>query len=144
MCGDLSVRRIGEEPERVENFFLLRAKILRGLGVCPQARIGASHCYQYLFTSLNRHLSSAAILSVSHVGCSALNSSTISFVISRFTGSSSEGRLDLPLAPFNVPARCALTQLYKVCSTTPRLRDTAAIVWPDSTSRTASCLNSSV
>jgi hypothetical protein len=31
-----------------------------------------------------------------------------------------------------------------VCSTTPRLRAAAAIVWPDSTSRTASCLNSSV
>src|SRR6202166_4811695 len=28
----------------------------------------------------------------------------------------------LPLAPFNVPARCALTQLDKVCSTNPRVR----------------------
>src|ERR1039458_7407258 len=49
-----------------------------------------------------------------------------------------------PLAPFNVPPRCALTQLYKVCSTTPRLRATAAWLWPNSTSRAASCLNSSV
>src|ERR1039457_6570361 len=50
----------------------------------------------------------------------------------------------LLLAPFNVPARCALTQLPKVCSTTPRLRAAAAWLWPDSTSRAASCLNSSV
>src|ERR1700686_2811468 len=28
----------------------------------------------------------------------------------------------LPLAPFNVPARCAFTQFDKVCSTTPRGR----------------------
>jgi hypothetical protein len=50
----------------------------------------------------------------------------------------------LLLAPFSVPARCALTQLDKVCSTTPRLRAAAAMLWPDSMSRTASCLNSSV
>src|SRR5277367_6049027 len=47
-------------------------------------------------------------------------------------------------APFRVPARCALTQLNNVCSTRPNVRDAAAILWPDSTSRTASCLNSSV
>src|ERR1035441_2335500 len=38
----------------------------------------------------------------------------------------------------------ALTQLNSVCSTTPRLRAAAAMLWPDSTSPTASCLNSSV
>ena len=32
----------------------------------------------------------------------------------------------LLLAPFSLPARCALTQLPKVCSTTPRLRAAAA------------------
>src|ERR1017187_7215857 len=47
-------------------------------------------------------------------------------------------------APFKVPARCSLTQLPKVCSTTPRLRAAAAWLWPDSTSRADSCLNSSV
>src|ERR1017187_8356481 len=47
-------------------------------------------------------------------------------------------------APFSRPSRFALTQLYNVCSTTPRLRAAAAMLWPDSTSRTASCLNSSV
>src|ERR1035437_6446774 len=46
--------------------------------------------------------------------------------------------------PFSRPSRFALTQLYKVCSTTPRLRAVAAMLWPDSTIRTASCLNSSV
>src|ERR1019366_7074099 len=46
--------------------------------------------------------------------------------------------------PFSRPSRFALTQLYKVCSTTPRLRAAAAMLWPDSTIRTASCLNSSV
>src|ERR1022692_164732 len=46
--------------------------------------------------------------------------------------------------PFRRPSRFALTQLYKVCSTTPRLRAAAAMLWPDSTIRTASCLNSSV
>jgi hypothetical protein len=50
----------------------------------------------------------------------------------------------LLLAPFKLPARCALTQLPKVCSTTPKLRAAAAWLWPGSTSRTASCLNSSV
>src|SRR5450631_27287 len=50
----------------------------------------------------------------------------------------------LPLTPFNAPARCNLTQLPSVCSTPPRLRADDASVWPDSTSRTASCLNSSV
>src|SRR5664280_1775311 len=50
----------------------------------------------------------------------------------------------LLLAPFKVPARCSLTQLPKSCSTTPRLRAAAAWLWPDSTSRAASCLNSSV
>src|ERR1700747_158331 len=46
--------------------------------------------------------------------------------------------------PFSRPPRCALSQLYNVCSTTPRLRAAAAMLWPDSTIRTASCLNSSV
>src|SRR5208282_1599550 len=49
-----------------------------------------------------------------------------------------------PMTPFSLPARCNFTQLARVCSTTPRLRAAAAIVWPDSTSRTASSLNSSV
>src|ERR1019366_7117793 len=39
--------------------------------------------------------------------------------------------------PFSRPSRFALTQLYKVCSTTPRLRAAAAMLWPDSTIRTA-------
>jgi hypothetical protein len=56
----------------------------------------------------------------------------------------SEVTSGLLLAPFNVPARCALTQLPKVCSTTAKLRAAAVWLWPDSTSRTASCLNSSV
>src|ERR1035441_9422908 len=47
-------------------------------------------------------------------------------------------------APCSRPCRCALTQLNSVCSTTPTLRAAAAMLWPDSTSRTASCLNSSV
>src|SRR5277367_5060729 len=47
-------------------------------------------------------------------------------------------------APFSVPSRCALTQLNNVCSTRPNVLDAAAMLWPDSTSRTASCLNSSV
>src|SRR5206468_7372961 len=47
-------------------------------------------------------------------------------------------------APFSVPSRCALTQLNNVCSTRPNVRDAAAMLWPDPTSRTASCLNSSV
>ena len=38
----------------------------------------------------------------------------------------------------------AFTQFGSVCSTTSRLRATEATLWPDSTSRTASCLNSSV
>src|ERR1700679_4030581 len=50
----------------------------------------------------------------------------------------------LPLTSFNVPARWALIQLNSVCSTTPRSRAAAAMLWPDSTSRTASFLNSSV
>src|SRR6266567_3656147 len=50
----------------------------------------------------------------------------------------------LPLTSFSVPDRCALTQFDKVCSTTPRLRAAAAMLSPDSTSRTASSLNSSV
>src|SRR5665811_1437286 len=50
----------------------------------------------------------------------------------------------LPTAPFNVPARRNLTQWDRVCSTTPRLRAADATLCPDSTSRTASCLNSSV
>src|ERR1017187_2152582 len=49
-----------------------------------------------------------------------------------------------PMTPVSFPARCNLTQLPRVCSTTPRLRAAAASVWPDSTSRSASCLNSSV
>src|SRR6267142_136478 len=52
--------------------------------------------------------------------------------------------LTLLVGPFSRPSRCALTQLYNVCSTTPRLRAAAAMLWPDSTIRTASCLNSSV
>ena len=40
--------------------------------------------------------------------------------------------------------RFAFTQLESVCSTTPRLRDVSAMLWPDSTRRTASCLNSNV
>jgi len=47
-------------------------------------------------------------------------------------------------APFSVPSRCVLTELNKVCSTRPNLLDAAAMLWPDPTSRTASCLNSSV
>src|SRR5271167_450509 len=47
-------------------------------------------------------------------------------------------------APLSLPSRFALTQLNSVCSTTPRLRAAAAMLWPDSTSPTASCLNSSV
>ena len=50
----------------------------------------------------------------------------------------------LLVAPLSVPARCSLAQLPNVCSTTPRLRAAAALLCPDSTSRTASCLNSSV
>jgi hypothetical protein len=50
----------------------------------------------------------------------------------------------LSLTTFNVPALCALTQFQSVRSTTPKLRAAAAMLWPDSTSRTASCLNSSV
>jgi hypothetical protein len=37
-----------------------------------------------------------------------------------------------------------LTELNNVCSTRPNVPDAAAMLWPDSTSRTASCLNSSV
>src|ERR1035438_10273399 len=50
----------------------------------------------------------------------------------------------LLFAPVSRPSRFALTQLYNVCSTTPRVRAAAAMLWPDSTIRTASCLNSSV
>src|ERR1039457_2481031 len=46
--------------------------------------------------------------------------------------------------PFSRASRFALTQLPKVCSPPPRLRAAAAWLWPDSTSRAASCLNSSV
>jgi hypothetical protein len=45
----------------------------------------------------------------------------------------------LLVAPFNLPTRCSLIQSPKACS-----RAAAAIVWPNSTSRTASCLNASV
>jgi hypothetical protein len=34
-----------------------------------------------------------------------------------------------------VPSRCALTQLNNVCSTRPNMRDAAAMLWPDPTSR---------
>jgi hypothetical protein len=44
----------------------------------------------------------------------------------------------------NLSARLNFTQFASVCSTTPRLRDASAMLWPDSTSRTASSLNSSV
>src|SRR5271155_5595757 len=47
-------------------------------------------------------------------------------------------------APCRLPSRWTLTQLNNVCSTRPNVRDAAALPWPDSTSRTASCLNSSV
>src|SRR5271167_2202078 len=50
----------------------------------------------------------------------------------------------LPLAPLSVPPRCAFTQFDKVCSTTPRVRAADARPCPESTCRTASCLNSSV
>jgi hypothetical protein len=50
----------------------------------------------------------------------------------------------LPLTSFSVPEPCALTQFDSVCSTTPRLRAASARLWLDFTSRTASCLNSSV
>ena len=43
-------------------------------------------------------------------------------------------------APLSRPSRCAFTQLNNVWSTTPSVRDAAAIIWPDSTSRTASFL----
>src|ERR1017187_9951384 len=46
--------------------------------------------------------------------------------------------------PFSRPSRFALPQFYKVCLTTPRLDAAAAMLWPDSTIRTASCLNSIV
>src|SRR6202522_2648683 len=39
----------------------------------------------------------------------------------------------LLLGPRKFPDRCLLTQLNNVCSTTPRLRATAAWLWPDST-----------
>ncbi|OGB69074.1 MAG: hypothetical protein A2486_04720 [Burkholderiales bacterium RIFOXYC12_FULL_65_23] len=42
-------------------------------------------------------------------------------------------------APLSQPSRCALTQLNSVCSASPRLRAAAAMLCPDSTSRTASC-----
>src|SRR5665213_508784 len=47
-------------------------------------------------------------------------------------------------APVSLPARCALTQLNSVWSTTPNVRAAAAMLWPPSTRRTPSCLNSSV
>src|SRR3974377_2158820 len=50
----------------------------------------------------------------------------------------------LPLTSFSLPSRLAFTQLDRVCSTTPRLRAASATLSPDSTRRTASCLNSSV
>ena len=46
--------------------------------------------------------------------------------------------------PRNLPARWAFTQFANVCSTIPRLRAASETRWPDSTRRTASCLNSSV
>jgi hypothetical protein len=50
----------------------------------------------------------------------------------------------LPTTACNVPARCAFIQLDKVCSTTPRLPPADATLCPDSTSRAASRLSSSV
>ncbi len=44
----------------------------------------------------------------------------------------------------NFPARCALIQFDSVCSITPNDRSASAILRPDSTSRTASILNSYV
>ena len=50
----------------------------------------------------------------------------------------------LPLTAVNDPMRCALTQLPRVCSMMPNVRAAEARLCPDSTSRTASCLNSCV
>jgi len=50
----------------------------------------------------------------------------------------------LPLTCVDFPSRFALTQFDSVCSTTARVRAASAMLWPDSTGRTASCLNSSV
>jgi len=47
-------------------------------------------------------------------------------------------------APWTLPCRLALTQLNSVCSTTPNDLAAAAMLCPPSTSRTASCRNSSV
>ena len=47
-------------------------------------------------------------------------------------------------APLSLPSLLALTQLNSVCSTTPSVRAAAAMLWPASTNRTASRLNSSV
>ena len=51
---------------------------------------------------------------------------------------------DAPETCFNFPARLNFIQFHSVCSAIPRLRDASAILWPDSTKRTASTLNSSV
>ena len=50
----------------------------------------------------------------------------------------------LPRTACNVPLRCALTQLPSVCSMMPNVRAAEARLCPDSTNRTASCLNSNV
>jgi hypothetical protein len=50
----------------------------------------------------------------------------------------------LPLTCFNLPSRFAVTQFDSVCLITERVRAASAMLWPDSTGRTASCLNSSV
>src|SRR5271156_6037027 len=47
-------------------------------------------------------------------------------------------------APFSVPAGGAWAQLNPLCTPRPRVEAAAAMLGPDSTSRTASCLNSSV
>ncbi len=50
----------------------------------------------------------------------------------------------LPSAPMSLPARWTFTQLNSVWSTTPSVLAGAAMLWPASTSRAASRLNSSV
>src|ERR1017187_8356480 len=62
----------------------------------------------------------------------------------RLKGAASSKAVSVEQMEISRSSRFALTQLYNVCSTTPRLRAAAAMLWPDSTSRTASCLNSSV
>ena len=46
--------------------------------------------------------------------------------------------------PLSLPCRCTLTQLNNVWSTNPSALAAAATLWPPSTYRTASCLNSNL